>query len=368
MFLFDATEIIVGILSIPIIVIVGVTLLVAAIYIAVLTLQILHNKSKLGIREIMDLRIQETTNIPNYEPAIMGYLVNCQKIGKREICSTLFDLISRGVISVDITKGLVTDNKGEYIFKIKNEELNLKEYEKYLIKYLYGRKKKITIDELGQKLYKKNLDKDAYAEFLRLVQKEAKTKNFFDRKAGKRKMRIYKIVDAFVTGVATVVSGLGALGSCALEGCDASVDMGDIGGVIVITFIVYLAGAAILWGTKFLVSFVFNLNCYYNEFSEEGKRDYIKWIGFKKYLQTYSTIPNHPIMGVKVWERYYAYSIGLKCSKKFFKQMKTMKIVDNSIDIKMFENFNDIVGCIGTSIHGIKKVAEDEFGGAHIEY
>ena len=66
MFLFDVTEIIVGILSIPIIIIVGVTLLVAAIYIAVLTLQILHNKSKLGIREIMDLRIQETTNIPNF--------------------------------------------------------------------------------------------------------------------------------------------------------------------------------------------------------------------------------------------------------------------------------------------------------------
>ena len=34
----------------------------------------------------------------------------------------------------------------------------------------------------------------------------------------------------------------------------------------------------------------------------------------------------------------------------------------------MFENFNDIVGCIGTSIHGIKNVVEDEFGGAHIEY
>ena len=74
------------------------------------------------------------------------------------------------------------------------------------------------------------------------------------------------------------------------------------------------------------------------------------------------------MMGVQVWERYYAYAIGLKCSKKFFKQMKKMKIVDNSVDIKMFETFNDLVSTIGTSVKKIKTITKDKYGGAHVEY
>ena len=113
---------------------------------------------------------------------------------------------------------------------------------------------------------------------------------------------------------------------------------------------------------------MYNLTCFYNDFSEKGNEDYKKWMSFKKYLKKCSTIPEHPLMGVMIWERYYAYAIGLKCSKKFFKQMKKMKIVDNSVDIKMFELFNDIVSTIGTSAKRIKSISIDRYGGSHVNY
>ena len=48
--------------------------------------------------------------------------------------------------------------------------------------------------------------------------------------------------------------------------------------------------------------------------------------------------------------------------------MKKMKIVDNSIDVKMFEMFNFIVDNIGTSVNKIKTISIDEHGGSHVDY
>ena len=59
-----------------------------------LTVQTIKYRSLLGLRDIQDLFVKETTQVPDYEPAVMGYLVNYQRIGRREICSALFDLIS----------------------------------------------------------------------------------------------------------------------------------------------------------------------------------------------------------------------------------------------------------------------------------
>ena len=47
---------------------------------------------------------------------------------------------------------------------------------------------------------------------------------------------------------------------------------------------------------------------------------------------------------------------------------KKMKIMDNSIDIGVFEKFNDIIDCIGTSAKKVKSISLDEFGGSHVDY
>lgn len=350
-----------GIIGIPFVLIILIPTLVAIVYLVYLILLSVRYRTKLGLKELNNLFSEETTTVPDYEPAVMGYLVNYQKIGKREICSTLFDLIGRNVIKITLTKGFVSDDDSEYVLELNEDNMeNLSGFETRLIKYLFRSNKKIKSKKLHERLYKKNLKESFYVDFLRLIQAKAKTFDFFDSKTAKRKVRVYKIIDKVVTIIASICTFL-----CGLV---LEVDDFDDQGVILSIVLYSLITAGILWVLKFIISFMFNLTCFYNDFSEKGNEDYKKWMGFRKYLQNFSTMPNHPLMGVMVWERYYAYSIGLKCSKKFFKQMKQMKIVDNSIDIKMFEVLNDIVSCIGTSAKKIKKISLDEYGGSHVDY
>lgn len=333
----------------------------AVIYTIYLFILMLRYRTKYELNGIQNLFVEETTSVPNYEPAIMGYLVNYQKIGRREICSTLVDLIGRNVIKIKLKKGFVSDDEASYILEINEENNeNLSGFEQLLIKYLFESKKCIESDILNKKLYKKNLEESFYVDFLRLIQTKAKTYDFFDSKTGKRKMMVYKMIDRVITVIAAITSGLCTI---ALE-----IDEIDEDGFILAFLIFSLITAGAMWCLKFLISFMFNLTCFYNDFSNNGNLEYKKWMGFRKFLINYSSIPNHPLMGVMLWERYYAYAIGLKCSKKFFKQMKKMKVVDNSIDVKLLERLDDIVSCVGTSTKKIKKISLDEYGGSHVDY
>lgn len=361
MFFSDSDFTVFGIIAIPFVLIIGVTTLVALIYLIFLIVESIRYKSKLGLQGLKNMFLEETTSIPDYEPAIMGYLVNCQKIGRREICSTLFDLIGKKVISISMNKGFVSDDNNEYILELAADDLTaLKSYEACLVRYLFGKSKKINSNTLNKKLYKNNLREDFFIQFLQLIQLDAKQRDFFSGKTAKKNIRVYKVINKVVTIIASVMSILGGL--------ITSVDDFDSEGYILAIIIFALITAGVLWLLKFLISFMFNMTCYYNDFSKNGSEDYRKWSGFKKYLKNCSTLPDHPLMGVLVWERYYAYAIGLKCSKKFFKQMKKIKVVDSSIDIAIFESLNDLVKCIGTSAKKLKNISLDSYGGSHVDY
>lgn len=304
--------------------------------------------------------IEESLDMPDYEPAIMGYLVNFQKIGKREVCSTLFHLISRKVVKLELKKGLVNDDEGDYILIKNDTDIPLNSYEDMLVKYLFGKKDTITNKTLANKLNKNKSRKQFYSKFLSAVQIESMNKGFFDKKAGKAKAKTYKIIDKVVTVMATVSSFLMSF-SCEVLGEASEPEIL----VFVAAIFIY---AVVLWILKFLISFAYNITCHYNSFSEKGNEDYKRWLGVKRYFKKWSSFKEQPMMSVIIWEKYYSYAIGLKVSKKFFRQMKKMKIADNSIDIKLFETFNEIVSCIGTSAKSIKKIKLDQDGGAHIEY
>lgn len=358
---FLGMEIVIGIIGAPFVLITSIPAIIAIIYLVYLIIITIKYRAKMGLRDLKTVFLtEENVEIPQYEPAIMGYLVNCQKIGKREICSTLFDLIGRNVIKITLKSGFVSDNKGQYILEKNEADVELKVYEKSLINYLFEGETSIGNDVLNKKLYKKNIDKNFYSKFLREIQRCAKMRNFYDAKTGKKKYNMYKRINSVVTVIAILASSLLTL--------VGEIDNFDDGGIMLTIIVFSLIAAAILWVLKFSITLMFNLSCYYNDFSDKGSEDYYKWMGFKKYLVNCSSIPNHPLMGVMVWERYYAYAIGLKCSKKFFKQMKKMKIMDNSIDIGVIETFNDIVHCIGVSTKKIKRISIDRYGGSHVDY
>jgi len=357
--IFLGKEILFGIIAIPFVIMIIIPTIIAILYLIYLILSTVKYRTKLGLKELSDLFLEDATAIPGYEPAIMAYLVNYQKIGKREICSTLFDLIGRNVIKITLKSGFVSDEKSKYMLELNEDSVeNLSGFETELIKYIFRSGKKIKSETLHKRFYKKNLNKNFYDKFLKLIQDKAKTFDFFDKKTAKRKITVYKIINKVVTILASVSSFLVSL----------ALGVDDMDEVLFSIVVFSLITALILWALKFLISLMYNLNCFYNDFSENGNADYKKWMGFRKYLKNYSTIPDHPLMGVMVWERYYAYAIGLKCSKKFYKQMKAMKIVDNSVDVKLFETLNDIVNCIGASAKKIKSISIDEYGGSHVDY
>ena len=124
---------------------------------------------------------------------------------------------------------------------------------------------------------KKNLKEKFYVSFLKGVQKEAKKYDFFDSKVAKRKVIVYKIINKIVTVIAAVMSFL--------TGLICEVSEIDDDGIILSIILVCLITTAILWGLKFLISFMYNLTCFYNDFSKNGNEDYKKWMSFKKYLK-----------------------------------------------------------------------------------
>lgn len=365
----SASSIVAIVLGVPFVIMVLIPLLVAIVYFVYLTIETIKYRSMLGLRDIQDLFVEETNKVPDYEPAVMGYLVNYQRIGRREICSTLFDLISRRAIKITLTKGLVSDDDSKYKLTLNEEyEGSLKTYEERLIKYLFRNSKSINSDTLHERLYKKNLNENFYEAFLKNIQADAKNYDFFSAKVARVKVRVYKVINKVVTIMATVASGLAAFVLAGLEGIGDFADSGEALAVIMLVFVYCLITAGLLWALKFLISFMYNLSCYYNDLSKNGRVDYKKWVGFRKFLKNFSMLKDHPLMGVMVWERYYAYAIGLKCSKKFFKQMKKMKIVDNSINISSLECLNNIASCIGTSKKKIKSISIDKYGGSHVDY
>ena len=105
------------------------------------------------IYEKITLDVKENVEIFNYQPAVVGYLINSQKLGKKEIFSTLFDLIARDVIKLDFKKGFVSDNIGEYTLQLNNKSnCILEEYEEMLIHWLFiSDKEKLTLKDLKLK-------------------------------------------------------------------------------------------------------------------------------------------------------------------------------------------------------------------------
>ena len=193
-------------------------------------------------------------------------------------------------------------------------------------------------------------------------------KFFFSRTTGRLKAAAYDVVDGVVTVIATITSAIGGLMMAMLDGADGIFETEEGATLFLTIFLCLIVFSAALWGIKFLMSFLHNISCYYNELSKEGSENYFKCMAFKKYLMNCTSIPEHPIMGALIWEKYYAYSVALNCSKKFAKQMKEMNITDSTLDFSIIGVFEDLCECIGLSAKTIKAIKKDKNGGAHVDY
>lgn len=369
----------------------GIPALLFVICLVYLIINLISLKKINNRQRHIDIDNVESLDISNYQPAIMGYLVNNQKLTKREILSTLFDLVSRKVLKINMVEGLVNDNVGKYTISLNEKDNNLTEYEKDLIEYLFYydnslETKQITEEELEEKFYKNNLSYFYSKQFFKHVQEDAKKYDFFDAKTAEKKVKIYNFIKKaikFIVGFVTIVFGIPALISGAVMFFVGSAS-GFILRILEIFKVVTpeftdkiyfdligfpLILVAIVWLFCFLIAYLYNITCYVNNFSDNGRKEYVKWMKLKKYLEKFSLIKDQPIMGVEVWGKYYAYSIELKCSKKFFEQLKAMGIVENSLNIGVLEFIQFLEDTCDDSIFAdVKSISIDEHGGSHVDY
>lgn len=314
-------------------------------------------------KEIVTMNIEASNDILDYKPAIAGYLINSQKIGDKEVFSTLFDLINRKVIIIEITKGFVSDNVGEYKLKrnLKSNE-RLKEYELFLIQWLFkSEKEKISLIDIKNRVYKDRMSNENYKFFLKKVQNECIKEDFFSKRFSiiKKKMQVFTDLFVVFTNIFIVV-GLCYSIFILFISIARQKDLTPILFPLLLTI-----G---LWILRFCIKFIYSKIVYYNIFSEKGKEDYKKMMKFKEYLENYSLIPEHPMMGYQIWGRYYIYSIELGCSDKFYEQLKAIGInIKNNKKILSFiefmhENFKQI------NSEYVRHIIVDSDGESHVDY
>lgn len=350
---------------------------------------LIYNFFKYKIIE-KSIKTTETTGLPSYSPAVMGYLINKQKLTKREALSTLFDLINRKIIKIKLKKGLVSDDVGNYSLELNmTEGEELTEYENILIDYLFDNKKNkiITQENLKNKFYKNNFKSNYsyYKNFYNSIQEHAKKEGFFDRKTGGRKVKTYNLITkiskiiSIVTTIAIAPPGVvlsalylifGDFSETIMEILvELAIDFAPMRHIMFSIFVFPLIITALVWTFNFIIIYLYNLTCFYNKFSEKGKKEYQKCIGLKKFLENNTTLGEHPIMGIEIWGKYYVYAIGLNCSKKFFEQMKKMNVAEGAIDSYLLEVFNDLKENFEDSLFlDMKTISVDEYGGCHVNY
>lgn len=327
------------------------------------------------------LEIDISYSLPDYEPAIAGYLVDNQRIGQKEVLTTLFDLVSRGVID------LVKDNS-TFHFKLKEYNTSdLENFEDYLILWLFKNKKEITSEDIKQELFDRNSKEDMNF-FLSKLQGEAKLNNFFSKKISKIKEIICTIITAnsyIMTHIYTVSFYIaytlillitkvfddvivGGTGENITGGVLKIFEYNSIiswGLLLLIPVALYLINK----GINALLTGIYNILCYYNEYSENGYKEYCKLMGLKQYLETYSLISEHPIESLKIWDRYYLFAIELNCSDKFFKQLKESGFTDSFLDLDTYEFYEFLISNIKDSFNNPPKdVFTDIYGGSHVKY
>ena len=168
----------------------------------------------------------------------------------------------------------------------------LRGYEKKMLQLLFEEMGdgKITLEEI-QTFAKKNRRQFArfWSDWSEMVSTAAEKQQFFDKEAAK------KLRWLLVPGIGGFVLAAGAF----------VVGMIISGIAFVITgFVLMITGIA------------------FNRRSPTGSTQYAQWKGFRKFLQDFSQLEDHPVPSLVIWEHYLVYAVTLGVAKEVMKQLE----------------------------------------------
>ncbi len=241
----------------------------------------------------------------SYPPAMMGYLYRFKEITKDDLNATLMDLIRRKYIDVDYSNVTLTDKDADYtlIYNRSKDTSDLKEYERYLLKWYFD--EIAHGDTLSMNQLEKHLKNESNAirynnmnaEWVKITKEDANKYDFFDKVEQKaRKGFIVPISGGIISAVIFLVLML-------FYGRQWPAYLAFVALVLSLSFSVYIGQI--------------------KRRSIQGNEDYVRWKAFEHFLKEFSHFEDYPVPGVEVWEHYLVYATAFGIADLVEKQLKT---------------------------------------------
>ncbi|MPW24339.1 DUF2207 domain-containing protein [Alkalibaculum sp. M08DMB] len=204
---------------------------------------------------------EEYSRIPeDCTPAIAASLTSIP-IDSNTIIATILDLFRKGYLRVDYEResnSKKSDEKAVIISKVKEDINSLSNHEKHFIKWLIddmGNEKSVSTQDM-EDYSKENSTEflESFNEWKKKIKEDTNAKGYYDKTKGKYATGLVLSSTLFlILGIFTLVYG-------------------SIIGVAVILVSVLL--------------FIYAMTLYYRR-SDYGYEQYVKWIGFKKYIKEF---------------------------------------------------------------------------------
>lgn len=309
--------------------------------------------------KVSKLDITETSVIPDYSANIVAYIMNNKRFSRRQIVATLGELIDKGALKISYSRTIPEDFKLTW-----NQEIELEEYENNLLNHLFvcfdenlnmKKKKELTKDELKREFYKGNLSSEICKHIYKSIEKNVNKYDFFDgesEKKKKSKTELVVLISSFCFFIPLLIITLLMIVS---DWIFLIPGISDIYGIF-ITMFSWLFPKKMVWMINnfyflpvliMILNFVIyrvtiyihELNLCYSDLTDQGKVEFIKLKGLKKFLKKY----RKEKIKSNNWKKYYWFSIVLKCNKKFSINLIKNGVISNENEVIMLEMFENIV-------------------------
>lgn len=275
---------------------------------------------KYGVEYRVKVSEKEITHPPsNLPPSIVGMLMSFGSFQDDFLTATIIDLINRGYISVE---KILDGNRVDFILSLSRKIDNLKEFEKILLnKILFKNKNSVSISSLRKAILDSMEEYQKYfEEFQKALEKEVDKFNFFDKRSRK--------ISTLIT-----VSGL----FIAIVGGTLGVLLNEYFWILLIPGFIYFIGGIGSISKR----------------TREGKREFLKWRGFKDYLLTkgFNKIENEYIKNALIYSLplgIYSYVLGR------LKEMDLEKLNGDEL-LKSMEDLVLVINSLGTTLSSLEK-------------
>ena len=276
------------------------------------------------ISKISNIKITEKNELnrelpQNIEPAIIAYLMQDSISDTSDMSATLLDLVRRKYLIIeDNSSGVMQISDGIMSKKIvinKNKSISdLKEYERYLIKWLSTENSdEINMGNLREKLKKSKSSQKDFDKFEELIKKEADKIDFYQN--DNKLSRFSKISEKWVkklTILSIITAIFGGLGSIFID--TFLIDHEILILLSVIAIFIHMVCAIIS-----IIMLDLRLPTEY--LNELGKENVKKWNGFIRFLKEYTIIDTRDTEEIYLWEEYLVYAVAFGIAKKSISQM-----------------------------------------------